>query len=370
MSVSLKCSISLSKKIRAIIGDAKAHVVLNVDNVVNGIGNGTLMISTDGETSIPQDFLTKETSIMITPMEIEDEIQNVHSPVLSIFNENDKTIRSDNARSPIDRLAVRFPPEKGNVSTAMKTEEEINEDVKANPTLKEYISNLSELLEAINISRAKSADIDLDAITDIRQKAIAMEQKEMMESIDQDAWVVTTKYASMTINDLGIQLSKDTPYNLNRLSAKKLFASKDLKNYIAKGEILLISPEEAVEYAALQAAPIQSGLDVYDSFDDAKDDVFSNRRNANEREDISGKQSTKILSLDDLSSDTEEEKMIQLTNVGKPLPGKGTTLSGGVKKTTHSAGNAQLGVTRSNNVNANGVSSTGKMGSFRSISSK
>ena len=367
MNISLTCDVSLSKKLRTLIGNNMAQVTLDIGKVIGGIGQGTLTISVDDSISLPDDLLNKETSIMLTPKEIQDEMESLHEPVVSMFSEKDR-VQNNGRRTIIDKMASRTPPEKSQVRYAIKTEEELVEempyDLIPDKQIKNYVSTLSELLESINRAKSKiNDDLDLSGITDPRKRAVAIEQKELSEAIGEEAWVVNEKCGSMSINDINIVLSLNIPFNLNRVSSKKLSMSKELQRYLQDGTLRLISPDEVKAYKEKLLKPIQSGLEVYDSSEDAAESAFRPSRSTSlydndETEDVSdtrqvrqirkqnqqnqqrvASSSNKILSLDELDSPTEEESNIMITSVGTGLPNNsGMTLSGGVRKTTHSAG--------------------------------
>src|ERR1035437_4599305 len=66
MTYSIKCTISLSKKLRFVLGEnTKLH--LSTIQLNNGVGQAYLIIDSDID---PDILLNSETSIMITPIEI------------------------------------------------------------------------------------------------------------------------------------------------------------------------------------------------------------------------------------------------------------------------------------------------------------
>ena len=425
MNLSLTCEISLSKKLRSIIGDNKANVVLSISEIQGGIGCGTLVISSDNKLDVPVDLLNKETSIMITPKEVGAEIINIDSPVLSIFNDKDiKTPRHQIKRSGIDRLAAVNIPE-NNYNTVFKTQDEINDEVPEELKIEEnaiksqkYISSLAELLTSINEAKSKIVDINIDDIQDKKQRALEIERKEMMEAIDNDAWIVNPEFSSICINDLGIQLLRNSPLNLNRFSAKRLSMSKDLQSYIKNGQIKLISPKEAEQYLNLgseQEIIGAKGLDIYDSHSSAERKVFDEDEKGfsrstvfHDRDSVTKKSQARqvksvadramiddggdgdeVLDLSaDIDSPSEMDQILRSTRFGTPLPessktelpprrqisstNKAVTLAGNASSGNASSGNAGIGNASSGNVLSGNVGvrrtshSVGSAGGVRS----
>jgi len=194
------------------------------------------------------------------------------------------------------------------------------------PEVKKYITSINQLLEAIKLAENKTSDVDINAIKNPRLKAVAMEEKEKAEAIDYPAFVVNHSCASLTINDLGISLMLNIPYNLNNISAKRLANSKDLIAMFRSNMIKLISPDEIQEYMNKVATEQESfGLDVYSNHKEAEAAI------ENEFEKVSFSTSSKIsrksvpmaeeqeLSMNDLEGDTEEEKILKTISSGRPL---------------------------------------------------
>ena len=69
---------------------------------------------------------------------------------------------------------------------------------------REYVSNLEELVIAVNEAKKKDVDIDPDSATSEREKALLKEQKNLAESIDIPAFIVNDFCGSLAINDLDI----------------------------------------------------------------------------------------------------------------------------------------------------------------------
>jgi len=82
MNLSINCKISLSKKLRSLVNGKECNIILTSTDLIDGKGEGRLSITTEGDFA-PQ-FDTNETSIMITPMSVSDEVPVSHA-VGSIF---------------------------------------------------------------------------------------------------------------------------------------------------------------------------------------------------------------------------------------------------------------------------------------------
>ena len=351
MNLTLKCKVSLSKKFRSMLGNNVANVNLNINSCKDGIGEGFLSFYVDDNINLPDDILNKETSIMLTPTNVEDELPNITTPVTSIFNNKDFEVDSSKVRTPVNRFAITTPPEKRDVKYAIKTKEELIEETPEefkevqNDSFRSYVSNFEELIEEINKSKYKTANIDVESITDPRKKAIAIEQKEMMEAITVKAYIVNVKCASLAINDLGIELGLNLPYDLSRISARRLAGSRDLETFIKNGMLKIISPEEVEDYVSIIVTPISTDLEVYDSAEDAEDGAFRKKVRDDDQEDDNRSSRRNRINLgDEDDNQTEEEKLISMTRVGQQRRQEvsgGTSLTGNIRKSSHSIGNTQ-----------------------------
>lgn len=344
MDLSLNCIVSLSKKVRTLIADGNATIILKIDNIKNGRGDGRLFISSDDKLIMPEDLLKHETSIMITPIDVKEEVPG-QGEVGNIFTSNSNKLKTGN-RTAVDRLAaIEAPSTKQEVAHAIKTEKEIGipEGLQPavnpvdRPRFQSYVKNLQELMNAVAASRNKVSSIDIDSIDDStnagkRQKAAAIELKEMEESIDEAAFIVNTKFASLVINDIGIQLGLNMPFDLSKVSARRIASSRELRNLISDGTISIISPEQAVEMRKnYQVQEIPGALKAY-GVDEAADRMF---------EGGVASQATELrLYANDLNEVTEEQQLASLVRSQLPVrdvQASGTVLSGGVRRTAHRA---------------------------------
>jgi len=269
MKISLDCNISLSKKIRSIIGE-DGDITLTAISIKNGRGTGKVVIESN-TLKAPESIeeISGETSIMFTPTAItkQNPPSNKTREVATIFSSNIKPIKSAE-RTVIDRLAATEIPEEIQHAIVAKEEIQTPEPFKTVdiPKCKEYITNLQELYEEVNKAKNKSANIDLDSISNLRQRALEAEKKEQLEAIDKPAYIVNDKVGVLTINDLNITLSLNCPYDLSRISAKRIAASNDLKELLKTGYIKFVPLDQVEEYVkAVEKSIITPSLEVFDN---------------------------------------------------------------------------------------------------------
>jgi hypothetical protein len=273
MDITLECNVSLSKKLRSVIGESEGRVVLVIDPVRDGKGSGSLLISGDSlNTNAVQQALLKETNIQFTPVAIKDNVpQGV--AVSNLFSTGDLTSRG--ARTPVDRVAATTPPSKGEVSHAIQREAEVSIP-EAFPEYKDkdftsFVTSFEELMMAVKAAQGKEAEIDPDSIENPRQRAIAIEMKEQAEAIDIPAYVVNDSCSSVTLNDIDLSLNLNMPINLANISAKRIGSSGDLKSMLRSGVIKFIDPNEVDEYRV----KAESGVDKYGGLETySRDEAF------------------------------------------------------------------------------------------------
>lgn len=319
MNIEIKCNVSLSKKFRALSANKNTKFTLITGTLVNGVGEGTICMSVNDDADM-NDLLNKETSVMIVPTSVSEEYSEIPNTqqedggVTSLFM-NGASIEDD--ESPIIKKigAVRPPDNKKQNATSIKPKQQIEMETPApfkatqNPDAKKYIRDMNQLLEAIKLAENKKSNVDISKIQNPRLRAVAMEEKERAEAIDYPAFVVNDKCAVLTINDLGISLSLNIPYNLNNISAKRLANSKELHSMFRAGLIKFISPDEVQSYMAKIVEQEDHGLDVYDNWRQAESAIGREKENR-ARTAIRASDENE-LSLDDLDADTEEEKILK-----------------------------------------------------------
>jgi len=349
MKVSLDCNISLSKKLRAMIGD-NGSITLMANGLQEGKGFCKLILEADtqGIASVqagemPQE-LKGETSIMITPITLtkENPPNYASQEVGTIFSTTDEVPMNTGQRTAVDKLAAVTPPETAAVPHALVPKEEIHtpEPFKElnNNKCKEFVSNLSELLQEVEIAKSKVADIDLSSITDPRLRAVEMERKEHMEAIDKSAYIVNEKAGVLTLNDLDITLAMNSPYDLSNISARRIAGSSELKGLLKAGYIKFITPDQIDEYVKkAEAGHNTHGLEVFDNHDLAEANMATspisddpNAPSVLHTQPLIDSNSMEVTAAD-MDRPTEEEKMIMdLTGaIGK------TDRRAGVRSSTH-----------------------------------
>lgn len=335
MNISINCKLSLSKKLRAILGK-EATLTLVSQDIVDG--KGTAIISLDSEDISDQINISEigETSIMLTPVEMADESPNnesiTHSSIFSTIPQKHQTEKL------IEKIAVVNPPEKGQESKAIKKEAEIPKEfshLKSNEC-RSWIRNMEDLAVALNKAKNKKSTIDVNSARNERERIVLQEAKEKEEAIDESAWIVNDKVGNLSINDLDISLQLNSPYNLSNISARKLSNSKDLRALSREGYIRFISPEEK-DRIIMESGDEEErniGLDVFDDHEAAMDNIENPTDTRIKKSKVINEKYAMDITEDNMNDATEEEDMI--INLTKSLPPiKKTTISPEGKKTVH-----------------------------------
>ena len=362
MDITLQCDISLSKKLRHVVGEG-ARVSLLIDYIHEGTGGGRLLISTEDEKAgNANELLNKETSIMLTPRELLDEVPGFTPAVASIFTpgaqtSNGVTVDSYtgeqmvNPRTPVDRIATTNAPESVyETAHALKTEAEVQTPQVFSeteiPECKTYIKDLKELMESVSNSMHKVSDINIEAIADPRKRAVARENKERAESIGTPAFVVNTTCASLSINDLELGLMLNVPYNLGNISAKRLSESTDLKSMLRANLIKFINPDDVEFYMNKAGGEIlNSGLDTFGSHREAEAAIESAPQ-ADEME----------ISVNEIDDITEQQRLAtNLTPMNLSLE------TGGIRRSTHGIARDRKSVPSESTANKSGIKTIKKL---------
>ena len=258
MDIIIGCQISLSKKLRALIGNSETNITMVSDTLKDGKGRANIMLSLDNLSKKDvEELVGKETSIMFTPDDVKDNIAAGSESVANIFSSG----ANNGKRDAISRIAATTAPERGEQGYAIKSREEVEEETPApfaatkNQGFQKFVRNFDQLLEISRKAATKEYDGDMESIKQIKDKkqrdrkmAIAMEEQQRAEAIDIPVFIVNDKYASLTINDLGINLVLNVPFNLANISAKRILASKELELSIKTNKIKIISPDEVKNY--------------------------------------------------------------------------------------------------------------------------
>ena len=318
MDITLNCNLSLSKKLRALIGNSETSIRILSGILQDGKAQADITLSVDSISKKDlAELINKETSIMLTPTGVSETVVAGDDGVTNIFAEG---IDPDaGPRTAVNRLAATKPPEKYQAAYAIKTQEEVVEEmpqnfkVVKNNKFQKFITDFESLMDAVHAAEAKSYNVDVDSIKDPRQRALALEAKEKAEAIDYPAYVVNEKYANLTLNDLGVNLKKNGPLNLNNISAKRIAASKELPAMLRAGYLKFISPDEIQEY--MQRAAKEADVGGYEVFGgksgSARAFAHSERVNAGEDADEAGEINLAEGEL------TEQEQLVRVYQTGK-----------------------------------------------------
>jgi len=311
MDLTIGCRISLSKKLRKVLGKG-GTLSLNTEELEDGKGYARLSLSSDLReqyTGIPKELID-ETSIQITGFEILDEIPNNETiPQGAIFS----TIPQKGREEPIiKKMAVVHPPERDEVPHAVVAKENIKTPEMFSqlddPECREWISNMEDLVNMAKMSKSESSINIENAATD-REKAVLMEAKEREEAIDIPAWIVNTEDAKLSINDMDISLDINAPYDLGSVSAKKIARSKDLRDSLKGGYIKFISPSEVAQYVEKSLNIAKSaGLEVFSSAEEAAEGMKTGANRAEIDED-----NVMEVTASDMGSTSEEDMILNLT---------------------------------------------------------
>ena len=351
----IECEISLSKKLRAIIGNqGSIGMVIIANDVKDGKGRAIIKMesgpSDDGfDINILRQSIGKETSIQFTPISIRDE----DVPTESITNLFSTAAQPVGPRTAVDRLAATEAPDKNQVAHAIKRQEEI-ETPEVFPEYKEpefqaFVSNFQELMMAVKAAQGKESEIDLDSIEDPRQRALAAEMKEQAEAIDIPAYIVNDTCSSVTLNDIDLSLGLNMPFNLANISAKRLASSGDLKSMLRSNHIKFINPNDVDSYRQMASAGVDKpGLETYSTRGEAEDAIG--------QDDHIPQAEQVDIPVDD-TTPSEQEQLAGLINL-TPMSDEGAN---GVRTTFH-------GVTAPRTKNVIGNTSTANPQGIKTIS--
>ena len=336
MNISINCKVSLSKKLRAILGK-EATLTLVSQDIVDGKGTAIISIDSEGVSDSINVSEIGETSIMLTPVEMAYESPNSESQThSSIFSSISQLGHSEKL---VEKIAVVHAPERGQESRAVKKEADIPKEFSQLKTKEcvSWIKSMEELVIATNSAKNKKSQIDVDSAQNDRERLILQEAKEKEEAIDNPAWIVNDKVGMLTINDIGISLSLNSPYDLSSISARKLASSKDLKSLVKEGYVRFVSPEEKDEIIinASEEEITSIGLDVFDNHESAMENIQEPRAKGNTgRKAIINERTSVDITEENMDEATEEESMI--INLTQSLPPiKRNNIIGEGKKTVH-----------------------------------
>jgi hypothetical protein len=364
MQIALKCKISLSKKMRTLLQNG-GSIVLTSNSINSGKGDGTLVISDNGNKELDvSDLINKETSIMITPVEVSQGVGNAsvsniynnqrdpNPGVSNVFSNNQPQQGHQTQRNVIDRMAATQPPEQGQNNRAYYAQDELTVPKEFNEfnddDFLSYVKNYQELVQAVKESQSKVSDINVspvsefDSMNERKNKALLMEQKEKQESIGCDAYIVNEQCASLVINDIGLDLPLNMPKNLGNISARKIASSRDLWKLLKTNKVRIISPNEAdhlLKNAGTMTKTYVPELEIYDSRYDAQEEIYEGQVPRNHMPNAD------VIDLDSPNNQQREsEEMRNLIASGRPSMqrqasgGNVSSLSGGTRRTFHGSG--------------------------------
>lgn len=352
MNVNLNCSVSLSKKLRKLIGN-KGQITL-VAELQDGRGSGSLVISADEDIVFDKDILGNETSIMLTPSKIAEYVPNSSEHgVETIFSS-----MPDKSDEPLtSKIAMTTPPDD---TKKQNTQRKMAQKIVEEMTKKNvHVSSMEELMAKVSEAKKKieknPSKVDLNSITNVRLRAIEMEKVEIAEGIGVPAYIANDAVANLSINDLGISINMGDSYDLSRLSAKRIDNSADLRELMKAGMLHFISPDEALRRKAIllkkeivqnRGLKAYSGVNAKDKaeaeFEESEDEVLEDVNYGKKRK------STAIDLTEDIGGEDEDKDFIDLVdNIGSKSP---ASTSNGKRVTSHSlSGNARSARPQSNN---------------------
>jgi len=314
MDVTLNCKISLSKKLRKVLGTEGGTLTLATSDLINGKGYCRLSLSSD----LPKEFvgipeeLIDETSIQITAVEIMDEVPN-NSTVAqgTIFT----TVPEKGEYSPVvSKMAVVHAPEKSEISRAVVKEVKTPEAFRQldEPECREWVGNMEELVVAVSDAKSKKSDINLSNTSNEKERAIMSVMKEKEEAIDVPAWIVNTEVAKLSINDIDVDLDMNFPYDLSNVSAKRIAYSRDLRAVIKAGYVKFISPSEVEAYLGKMQGAETVGLEVFGTAEEAAANMSSGP-NTSGPSDLIDEGGSMELTESDMQLTDEESMVLNLT---------------------------------------------------------
>lgn len=338
MNISINCKLSLSKKLRNKLGKT-GSVTLVSSPLVDGKGECVLSLSSDEDNDSKLDFT--ETSIMITPVEVVDSTPTSDSPSqATIFS----TVPLRGKEEPVvSKIAAVHAPEKKELHKAIKANIETPQAFKEIdvPECKEWITNMADLIQAVNASKNKKSTIDLSQAQNDREKAILFDMKEKEEAIDVPAWIINDKSGHIIINDLGISLPLNSPYSLANLSARRIATSKDLQGLIKQGLVRFMTQREWAQFNGTEEEEEEErGLEVFSKHEDAEASIANLTDDEDDDEGAKSIRKTNddLIRIEEVNENnaeklTEEESMV--INLTKGMSTVKTGVPQAERKTVH-----------------------------------
>lgn len=279
MKIKCKCIIEIEKS-GAIIPLDRSHLDLNITKWNKGKGFGELTIdiheevfseivgesikfeaivvdaqqedySQDTQLTSFNNINIKNTVCMTPPVQNEDHINKYES------NKSDEPI-----------FPETIPSRQTKTSNVEKNKDNLED---------KFIYSFEQFMEELNLCKNKKSTIDPekagdDSLKGKIQKALAMEQKILEESLTRPCWIMNTSAAVLTINDLPLDLHLNFPKNITgKFTANQLLNSKDLLSFLKSKKILFISPQEADKIFKNQKIKDKNNknTDIFDSPEEA-----------------------------------------------------------------------------------------------------
>jgi len=248
MNISVKCNVSLSDKLKKLLTDGKISLILG--EVKDGKGIGTLNIDCDSEINEDDLLSLGETFVILTPTETSDYYGSDNSNKNGVSGLFLDSTRPGKKSPVIKKIAAIDPEVEPSEAFVEKENVKIPEPFKQlkNPKCVEYIRNFDELMSELNKAKTKQSIIDPSSAQTDRERAVLIEQKEREEALDIPAYIVNDKVGALSVGDLGIALPLNIPFDLSRISARRVAASKDLIGLMRSGYVKIIDPQETEEY--------------------------------------------------------------------------------------------------------------------------
>ena len=279
MNIVINCKVSLSKKLRLLIGE-KGKVTLIAPDLDGGKGDGKLVIYSDDSNFGDEITIDKtETAIMLIPQEIEEAMPSSDdSGVSSIFS---SLPNKGEEEKIVKKIGAVYAPSQAEVPRAVIQQEQAPVPQQfaqtQNPSYQNFVTDIDGLMREVEKARDKTYDIDIESIMDPRKRALALEQRELVEGIDASAYVVNVKAGKLEISDLEITLVLNMPFDLSKISAKRIAGSRQLIDMLQRGWVKFLDPSETGEWVRKAEENIRSmdrSIEVFDHHEVAESNAY------------------------------------------------------------------------------------------------
>lgn len=324
MEIEIEGVLSIGKKLQEIIGEG--HLRLSgTFYTKNGKINLTIPVKDEVSQQQLNSLIDSDLVLLINPTEVQYAVNPSTESYSTLFKQD---VETEGLGAVAARIATIDP-------------EKRTREVEAPKQLKPYINRVTEkipqgqelptespvftfedivkLAKESALKSFKYSDEEIMKEKDERKRFALLEKKELAESIEQSVYIVNRNYANVQLNSLGKTLPINMPLDLSKISAKKILNSQsELRGLLDNGIIEIITQEEANNIFN----GVFSGLD--NSEGDEEDilvDVSSVAQIKNSAGNLRTRKELRENDSDlDLLSggdDTEESKLIQLTQIGQ-----------------------------------------------------